>query len=311
MSKKKLPNNYIVLDAMEFDPAGLSGERIELCVALSGEWKSRDLRVTDTELSQMLTNFQNEGRDILFDYDHHCLGGLFSDGDSRAAGWGKSMRIENGALIVEMEPTARGREAIESGEFRYLSPVYEYQRQDRVSGKKLTDWRLHSVALTNVPYLQELPAIKNTETEGSETMDELLKRLDATDEDGALAALQDLCDRIEALEAQVNEQNLKLNEAAIDAAIAAKQLLPAHKALAEKLINTSRELYDEFVKNAAVPDLTQEVLIHRAADDGLDPFHNVQSFADLLQDPAVAKQMQTEQPARYNELYQRFMKEGR
>jgi phage I-like protein len=302
--------NLIVCDAHELTAVQQDDGRIELCVALAGEWKSRELKVREKELTQMLDNYRKEGRDILFDYDHKCLGGFLSEADSRAAGWGKHMEIREGALYVQMEPTARGREAIEAGEYRYLSPVFEYQRTDRVSGKIMKDWRLHSVALTNTPYLTELPAIKNTETSGGINMDELLKRLNATDEEGALAKLQEILDDLSATKTLNSELTGKLNEAEIDKAIQDKKLLPAQKALANKLINQSRELYDEFVANAAVPDLTTEVQVQEGGDDGLDPFKNVQSFGDLLKDPALAKQMAQDNPERYNALYKAYMKGG-
>jgi phage I-like protein len=302
--------NLIVCDAHELTAVQQDDGRIELCVALAGEWKSRELKVREKELTQMLDNYRKEGRDILFDYDHKCLGGFLSEADSRAAGWGKHMEIREGALYVQMEPTARGREAIEAGEYRYLSPVFEYQRTDRVTGKIMKDWRLHSVALTNTPYLTELPAIKNTETSGGINMDELLKRLNATDEEGALAKLQEILDDLSATKTLNSELTGKLNEAEIDKAIQDKKLLPAQKALANKLINQSRELYDEFVANAAVPDLTTEVQVQEGGDDGLDPFKNVQSFGDLLKDPALAKQMAQDNPERYNALYKAYMKGG-
>jgi phage I-like protein len=302
--------NLIVCDAHELTAVQQDDGRIELCVALAGEWKSRELKVREKELTQMLDNYRKEGRDILFDYDHKCLGGFLSEADSRAAGWGKHMEIREGALYVQMEPTARGREAIEAGEYRYLSPVFEYQRADRVSGKIMKDWRLHSVALTNTPYLTELPAIKNSEHEGGNHMEDLLKALGCETEEDALARIQEMRDALSGSEAQVTALQAQVNQAEIDKAIADKKLLPAQKGLAEKLLAQSRELYDEFVANAAVPDLTTEVEINDGGDDGLDPFKNVQSFGDLLKDPALAKQMAQDNPERYNALYKAYMKGG-
>jgi phage I-like protein len=311
MRKNTIDDRFIICDAHELTPVQQDDGRIELCVALTGEWKSRELKVRDKELGQMLDNYRKEGRDILFDYDHKCLGGFLSEADSRAAGWGKAMEIRDGALYVQMEPTARGREAIEAGEYRYLSPVYEYQRTDRVSGKVMKDWRLHSVALTNTPYLTELPAIKNTEdNSGGNNMDELLKRLNANDEESALAKLQELLDELDLMRATNSGLLAKLNEAEIDKAVQEQKLLPAQKGLAAKLLNQSRELFDEFIANAVIPDLTTEVQIQDGGDDGLDPFKGVQSFGDLLRDPELAKQMETEAPERYNALYAAYMRGG-
>jgi phage I-like protein len=308
---KKIREGLIVCDSHEFEVRQGGDGRFDLCVALAGEWKSRDLTVTEKELRQMADNFALEQRDILFDYDHKCLGGFFDPGDSRAAGWGKSLEIREGALWVSMEPTPRGREAIEAGEFRYLSPVYEYQRQDRVTGKTLKDWRLHSVALTNTPYLTELPAIKNTEQVGGNNMDELMEALSSETEEEALAKVQELRDNLNESEATIQALQAQLGEAEIDRAIADKKLLPAQKPLAQKLMAQSRELYDEFIANAAVPDLTKEVEVKDGGDDGLDPLAKITSFKQLTADPELAKRMEQENPERFNELYNTFVKEGK
>lgn len=300
--------NLIVCDAHALNAVPKEDGRIELCVALTGEWKSRELRVDDKRLQQMLDNYRKEGRDILFDYDHRCLGGFLSDADSRAAGWGKSMEIREGALYVQMEPTARGREAIEAGEYRYLSPVFEYQRTDRITGKTLKDWRLHSVALTNTPYLTELPAIKNSDNEGGKNMDELLKALGATTEGEALTKVQELRSALSASEAKVQALQAQVSAAEIDKAVADKKLLPAQKGLAAKLLAQGRELYDEFIASNAIPDLTQEVPVQAGQGDGLDPFKDVQSFGDLVDNPALAAQMEKEQPERYKKLYNQYMR---
>lgn len=308
---------YYICEAHQLNAEPKENGRIELCVALTGHWKSRDMRVTDKHLQQMADNFVKEGRDLLFDYDHKCLGGFLSEADSRAAGWGKSIRIDSGKLYVEMEPTPRGKEMIESGEYKYLSPVYELERLDRVTGKKLKDWRLHSVALTNTPFLHELPAIKNME--GGPEVDELLKALGAEDEASAMIKLNEIKANSSKLEAEKtalaadnSAKQAKLNELEIELAVNSGKLLPAQKELAAKLLNADRALYDEFIKNSQInADLTKEVTIESGADDGLDPFAKVQSFSDLLADPALNERMEKEAPERYNKLYARYMKEGK
>lgn len=141
-------------------------------------------------------------------------------------------------------------------------------------------------------------------------MEDLLKALGCETEEDALARIQEMRDALSGSEAQVTALQAQVNQAEIDKAIADKKLLPAQKGLAEKLLAQSRELYDEFVANAAVPDLTTEVEINDGGDDGLDPFKNVQSFGDLLKDPALAKQMAQDNPERYNSLYKAYMKGG-
>lgn len=279
--------------------------RIELCVALSGEWKERKMKVTNAHLNQMAETFAAEGKDILFDYDHNCLWG-----ESKAAGWGKNVEVRDGKIYVSMEPTPEGRKLIENKEYRYLSPVYQTARTDRVTGKKINAWKLHSVALTNTPYLTELPAIKNNEMGGSE-MDELLKALGASDEKEAIQKVTELKNSETGAKAEVTALQAKLNEQEIDMAINSKKLLPAQKELATKLINSDRGLYEEFLKSSVAVDLTAEVTVKPGEGDGLDKFANVKSFSDLLEDPELAANMEKTDPKRYNALYNRYVKEGR
>lgn len=318
-------NNMFICEGHELSSTALENGRLELCVAVTGEWKSRKMKVTDKELQQMADNFNAEAKPLLFDYDHRSLGSLFSDADSRAAGWGHSLRIENGKILVEMEPTPKGRELIEAGEYKYLSPVYEYQRLDRVSGKKLKDWRLHSVALTNTPFLTELPAIKNHESNGGFVMDELIKLLGATDEDDALNKIKNMmaanaADKTALASLEAAKTTLEADKAAlqatinaqeVDAAIAAQKITPAQKPLALKLINSDRALYDEFLASSAKPPLTSEVPIPQGDGNPLDPFVKVQSFSDLLSDPELGKKLKAENPSRYKDLHERWMKEKR
>lgn len=305
--------NLLVCDAHEISCNALVNGRIELMVAVTGNWKSRNMKVGDKEMQEMLAAYQAGGKDILFDYDHKCLGGFLSDADSRAAGWGKAMRLENGKLFVEMEPTPRGKDAIESGEYKYLSPVFEYMRKNKVTGKTEKDWRLHSVALTNTPFLTELPAIKNTDIDGGIKMDELLKLLGASDESEALAKVNALKAENVTLTALKLENSQKLNAQEVEMAVANKQLLPAQKELATKLINADRALYDEFLAGSAAQatPLTQEQVIANADGDGLDKYAKVTSFADIMDDPKLCSEMEKDNPKRYNELHKRFVKEGK
>lgn len=310
--------DMIICEGHDLSFSALENGRLELCVALSGEWKSRKMKVTQEHLQQMADNFAAEGRDILFDYDHKCLGGFFSEADSRAAGWGKAVRLSDGKLYVEMEPTPKGRELIENKEYRYLSPVYQTERMDRVTGKKIKDWKLHSVALTNTPFLAELPAIKNMEPDGGTNMDELLKLLGAANEDEALAKVKELSASRDALVIdyaalvdKYNAQQSKLNEQEVDIAIQEKKLTPAQKTLAMKLINSDHSLYTELLNSSApAADITTEVTIPPGEGDPLNPFEKVSSFSDLLKDPELANNMKTKEPVRYAELYNRYMKEG-
>ncbi|HEV2349023.1 MAG TPA: phage protease [Terriglobia bacterium] len=62
-------------------------------------------------------------------------------------------------LYGNYDPTPRARQLIESGEYRYISPAISWAGRDKRTGK-MTGTTLTSVALTNRPFLEELPQIR-------------------------------------------------------------------------------------------------------------------------------------------------------
>ena len=56
-------------------------------------------------------------------------------------------------------PTARARKLIEQSEYRYISPAINWAGRDKRTGK-IDGTTLTSVALTNRPFLEELPQIR-------------------------------------------------------------------------------------------------------------------------------------------------------
>ena len=124
-------------------------------------------------------------RDIPIDYEHATEIKAPEGEPAPAAGWIKQLQARGGALWGEVEWTDRGREAVASREYRYLSPVFEYERE---SGNIV---RLLSAGLTNNPNLR-MTALNREEN----SMDqEILKALglaeDASGEQ-AVAAINTL-----------------------------------------------------------------------------------------------------------------------
>jgi phage I-like protein len=259
---------------------------------MTGAWKGHymgDYELTDADLDSMVANFEREGRDILFDFDHECF-----SGSSRAAGWGKSLEFKDGKLHADVEWTKAGLEAIENKEFRYLSNVFIFNYENP-NNPALRGTYLHSVALTNVPFQKELPEILanslkiQNATGGEHTMNELLKLLGAKSEAEAIIkvnsmqveldkANQDKIDAIaqkEALELsnaeltanneQLKAENATLNSAAVETEVdlaIANGLAPAYRETAIFLRNSNKAEYDKFIANAVkVP--TGNLKIHK------------------------------------------------
>lgn len=129
-------------------------------VALEGTWKghANGAFTLDTRaLEQVRINFDTLGLDVVVDYEHQTLSGA----EAPAAGWIKhpgGLKVKDGELLARIEWTPRAKEQIDAGEYRYLSPVLSPHDVDPKSGEDV-GWVLHSVALTNTPFLAELPPI--------------------------------------------------------------------------------------------------------------------------------------------------------
>lgn len=86
----------------------------------------------------------NQGDEILADIDHQsCKPGV--ERDTRAAGWFSKFVVDPiKGLFAKIKLTKKGRELIESREYRYFSPTFMLDENGSP-----TD--LHSVSLTNLP----------------------------------------------------------------------------------------------------------------------------------------------------------------
>jgi len=127
--------------------------------------------ITPADIQSMERNFNSSKKDLLFDYEHGSLWGK-----SRAAGWSNEVKAQPDGLYVKYPAfTPAAKEMIVNREFRYFSPVYFMKAKDKL-GRDIGA-KLDSVALTNIPYMDnEIDSIKNDTSENP--MDkELLKKL--------------------------------------------------------------------------------------------------------------------------------------
>jgi phage I-like protein len=103
------------------------------------------------------------------DYDHATDLGAPHGSPAPAAGWITEFAVREGAIWGRVEWTERAAAAIRAREYRYISPVFQFSRQDR----RVT--RLLRAGLTNNPNLY-LTAISTAQEEDS-GMDEFLNKL--------------------------------------------------------------------------------------------------------------------------------------
>jgi len=132
-------------------------------VVPDGEVKSSsgDFVLNAEGAAATIAEFRKRGVDLPVDYEHQTLGGEFSSptGEAPAAGWIKELRYTPGAgLYAGVLWNQRGLGQISSREYGYFSPVTLVRKKDQV----MTG--LHSVALTNVPAIEQMERIAASAT---------------------------------------------------------------------------------------------------------------------------------------------------
>jgi phage I-like protein len=133
-------------------------------VAVEGKWDGHwmgPFSLNKAIFDQMVQAFEASPIDTVVDYEHASV---FGEAASPAAGWIKELQrrpSDDGqqTLWAQVEWTARASDFIRAKEYRYLSPTIVFNSRDRKSGK-MAGARLHSVALTNTPFLHELPEVR-------------------------------------------------------------------------------------------------------------------------------------------------------
>jgi len=132
-------------------------------------------------------NFRARKTDTVVDREHATR---YPGLEAPAAGWVKDLRIvqlDDGRAALEalVEWTERAADQIRRKEYRYVSPTILSGSPDPKTGQVRAAY-LHSVALTNTPFLDDLPELRlheggqanNREKEQGQ-MEELLKALAA------------------------------------------------------------------------------------------------------------------------------------
>lgn len=129
----------------------------EIKLLPAGAFRARDGRpgnVTAWHLdaaaaARLIAQAQAAKGDFVIDYEHQTLHAEENGQPAPAAGWFKNLewREGDGLYAVAVRWTARASQLIEAGEYRYISPVFGYDKQSGVVTELLM------AALTNYPAL--------------------------------------------------------------------------------------------------------------------------------------------------------------
>lgn len=191
----------------------LALEPVEWCkLIVVGAWKGHNagpFEVKEAHLEEAIANFNRDPkRRIVVDFNHASL----RPGPAPAAGWVVALerREEAGKpyIAAKIEWLAETEAAIRRGEYRYLSPTLFFDSRDKVTGN-VVGLKLHSVALTNTPFLDELGPIALQEF--PLTLKQVLGLAEtATDQEVQAAVV--------ALQSQVKAKDVAATEAMAEAA---------------------------------------------------------------------------------------------
>ena len=238
-----------VLYAAKATPEGATTVKIDL--AIVGKWEGHAngaFEISAEDLQTIKSNFDSSDIDIVIDYEHMTLWG----DKAPAAGWIKSVEIEGNKLVAVVEWVESAKEAILKGEYRYISPVLDPHTIDQVTGEDI-GWSLHSAALTNKPFLEELGDIKAAKNQPQKQEENSM----TPEEQSRLDKAEKTAKRVKTVEDEntsLKEANdaLRANSATatVDGAIAAKKISPDQKDWALKYCKDDAEGFADFLKNA-------------------------------------------------------------
>lgn len=229
----------------------------EICLAVIGIWQGHTggtFSIDAADIEKMKLNFDKRKLDLVIDYEHQTLSGEIAP----AAGWIKELFIKDNALYGRVSWTAKAKEFIKNGEYKYLSPVYDFMGIDEKTGA----WQgctLHSAALTNKPFLDELGEIvanknfnvKENGMDKNPKIDIGAEAQDATNLSEQIIALKE---QLNASKQEVTALSEQLAESAVEGAIVANKLAEGQKQWALSYAKTDLNGFREFLKGVTPPD---------------------------------------------------------
>ena len=206
----------------------------KVLIAVNGNWKGHTNGLFEIEKNMMenvLENFNNQKIDLVCDYEHQTI--TKTDGPAPASGWIKSLSIEDDKLYAFIDWNEQAKEHIQNREYRYVSPVFSPNTIDRVTGKN-TGWSLHSLALTNRPFLEELGEVFLN------SKDDLID---------LKQQIEDLKIKNQSLEEELKKYKEKDLKNVVDNAVKDGKIDESQSAIALKLANMDMQVFDEFINS--------------------------------------------------------------
>lgn len=167
MSEARTPRFVLDLAPVRF---GDGIPQVRLPIACIGTWVKGGQRfsITFDDFSEIYANWQKRNADIVVDYEHASeIPGISLGGPVPAAGWIKAIvppQSVDRFLYADVEFTDLARSLIGTQQIRYVSPAINWGAKDKVTGKP-QGTTLTSLALTNRPFLEDIPPLTLSDRE--------------------------------------------------------------------------------------------------------------------------------------------------
>lgn len=190
-------------------------------------------------IEAVLQAFEARNAHLPIDWEHASQHRAPNGEDAPAAAWITRLEIRDGALWGAVEWTDRGRNQVVAREYRYLSPVFDYEK----SSSRIV--RMVSAGLTNIPnlHLQALNSEGDTPMRSALLIAAIAASLslkpEATDDDIAAG--------INAMRKQLDDETLRaLNAERTAATPSLDRFVPRadHDALLARAANAEQKLKD-------------------------------------------------------------------
>ncbi|MBW8283516.1 MAG: phage protease [Rhizobium sp.] len=208
--------------------------------------------------------------EIVIDYDHQTMFGAVPGvgGRAPAAGWIKEFDVRSDGLWARVEWTEAAAQAIKAGEYRYISPVYQFLK----SGQVL---HLLSAGLTNVPNL-DLAAVAASaqSTSQEENMEKIALALglaQGASEGEILAAINSVLTSTAAMAVAVGLDKSAKPDAILTAVQAAKTSLPDPAKFVPIEQVTAMQADIQTLKDATAVDKAETAVNRAIAEGKLQP----------------------------------------
>lgn len=256
-----------------------------------GRWLPADGWFIDAAgAARIIARVDARGTPLVVDYEHQTINAEMNGQPAPAAGWFRALEwVEGDGLFGTVELTPRAAEMVRAGEYRYFSPVIEY---DEDTGEVLA---LLMGALTNNPAIDGMAAAQwvaaasrrfthSTRHPEHMPMDETLKDLCAA---LGLAADTPREQAVAALTALVESLDSTRKALALDESAGAEQIAAAAVALTAKTPDPAR-----YVPVDQVEGLRNEVTALSARLQARDQADTEAAIEAALADGRLPKSLQ-------------------